>query len=150
MLAAYLAFMALSHFAAAATMDRVARGRGIVPRRVEVLPEPFNPLRWRGFAEDEENYWQGTVGLGRDLVDLVRIPKGPLNGPVARAAQVGAVKTFLWFARFPVVSLREENGRHVVEYRDLRFAHSLRRRPPFLLRVVLSQSGSVERVLFNP
>jgi inner membrane protein len=150
LLAGYIVFMTANHSIAAAMVDRAARGIGIVPRRVEVLPQPFNPLRWRGFVEDGDNYWYGVVAVERGRADLAPIPKGPQNGPVARAAGVGAVKTFLWFARFPVVSLREEGGRQIVEYRDLRFAHGLRRTPPFLLRVVLTPSGSVERVLFNP
>jgi inner membrane protein len=150
LLAGYLAFMTWNHSAAVTMMDRIARSQGIVPSRVEVLPEPFNPFRWRGFVDDGESYWQGIVALERGHAGLVPIPKGPQNGPVAQAAEVGAVKTFLWFARFPVVSLREEGDRHIVEYQDLRFAHSFRRGHPFILRVVLSPSGSVERVLFNP
>ncbi len=147
---AYLAFMAVSHAAAVSTLERVARAQGVVPLRVEALPEPLQPLRWRGFVEDGAQYWHGIVALRDGTPDLVAIPKGPRNGPVARAEEVPAVKTFLWFARFPVVTFREEGARQVVEYQDLRFAHSLRRRPAFLLRVILGPGGVVEQVLFNP
>jgi len=149
-MAGYLSLMAVNHVAAVNTLDRIARTQGIVPRRVEALPEPFTPFRWRGFVEDGETYWQGIVALERGKADLVAISKGPRNGPVARAEEVEAVKTFLWFARFPVVTLREEGARQVVEYRDLRFAHSFRRRPAFLLRVILGPGGVVEQVLLNP
>lgn len=148
--AAYLAFMALNHVAAVSTLDRVARTQGIVPRRVEALPEPFQPFRWRGFVEDGDAYWQGLVALERGEANLVAIPKGPRNGPVARAEEVEAVKTFRWFARFPVVTFRDEGAWQVVEYQDLRFVHSFRRRPAFLLRVILGPGGVVEQVLFNP
>lgn len=150
LVAGYLGFMAVNQFAAVSTLDRVARSQGIVPRRIEALPEPFQPFRWRGFVEDGDHYWQGIVALERGEADLVPIPKGPRNGPVARAEEVEAVKTFLWFARFPVVTFREEGVRQVVEYTDLRFAHSSRRRPAFLLRVILGPGGVVEQVLFNP
>ena len=148
--AGYLGLMAVNHAAAVSTLDRIARAQGIVPRRVEALPEPFTPFRWRGFIEDGEHYWQGIVAVGRGEANLVAISKGPRNGPVARAEEVEAVKTFLWFARFPVVTLREEGARQVVEYQDLRFAHSFRRRPAFLLRVILGPGGVVEQVLLNP
>ena len=148
--AGYLAFMAVNHAAALSTLDKVARGQGILSQRVEALPEPFQPFRWRGFVDDGERYWQGIVALELGRADLVPIPKGPRNGPVARAEEVEAVRTFLWFARFPVVTFREEGARQVVEYQDLRFAHSFRRRPAFLLRVILGPGGVVEQVLFNP
>ncbi|MBI3028128.1 MAG: metal-dependent hydrolase [Candidatus Rokubacteria bacterium] len=149
-MAGYLGLMAVNHLAAVSTLDRIARSQGIVPRRVEALPEPFTPFRWRGFVEDGDTYWQGIVALGRAQGRLTPIPKGPRNGPVARAEEVEAVKTFLWFARFPVVIVREEGARQVVEYQDLRFAHSFRRRPAFLLRVILGPGGVVEQVLLNP
>ena len=148
--AGYLGLMSVNHLVAVSTLDRIARTQGIVPRRVEALPEPFTPFRWRGFVEDGETYWQGIVALERGQADLVAISKGPRNGPVARAEKVEAVQTFLWFARFPVVTVREEGARQVVEYQDLRFAHSFRRRPAFLLRVILGPGGVVEQVLLNP
>lgn len=148
--AAYLGLMAMNHSAAVGALDRAARDRGIVPRRVEALPQPFTPFRWRGFVEEEERYWQGIVALGRGDVDLAAIPKGPRNGSVARAGEVAAVQTFLWFARFPVVAFRDEGGRHVVEYQDLRFAHPFRRRPAFMLRVVFAPGGAIEQVRFAP
>lgn len=148
--AAYLALMALNHLWAVGTLERIARSQGLAPRRVEALPEPFQPLRWRGFVEDGDRYWQGVVALERGEADLVPIPKGPRNGPVAVAETVEAVRTFRWFARFPVVRVREEDGRQVVEYQDLRFAHPFRRRPLFLLRVILGPGGAVEQVLLNP
>ena len=150
LIAGYLGLMAVNHVAAVSTLDRIARAQGIVPRRVEALPEPFTPFRWRGFVEDGNTYWQGIVAVERGQADLVAISKGPRNGPVARAEEVEAVKTFRWFARFPVVTLRADGARQVVEYQDLRFAHSFRRRPAFLLRVILGPGGVVEQVLLNP
>jgi inner membrane protein len=147
--AGYLVFMAVNQVAALDVLERIARSQGIVPRRIEVLPEPFHPLRWRGFVEDHDVYWHGIVALERGRADLSPIPKGPTNGPAARAAEADAVKTFLWFSRFPVVTVREEGPRQVVEYRDLRFAKSLFGRA-FLLRVVLGPDGGVEGVSFRP
>ncbi|MBI4610143.1 MAG: metal-dependent hydrolase [Candidatus Rokubacteria bacterium] len=146
----YLGMMALNHSAAVTRMEELLQSQGVAARRVEALPWPFNPLRWQGFAEDGDRYWQGDVRLWRGGVTLTGLPKGPADGPVARAREHKDVQTFLWFARFPVVALREDGNRAVVEYRDLRFAQSLRSRSPFVLRVLFSPSGEVEQVLFNP
>jgi hypothetical protein len=60
---------------------------------------------------------------------------------VTRANQLPAVETYLWFARFPVVTVREAGGMHVVEYTDLRFQSSVRRRPTFVFRVLFDAQG---------
>ena len=62
------------------------------------------------------------------------------NPYVERADALPATQTYLWFARFPVVSYREEAGRHIIEYIDLRFQSSYRRNP-FVFRVVLNSAG---------
>lgn len=145
----YLGFLGVSQSLAVTRLDQALRAQGVTARRVDALPWPLNPLRWQGFAEDGDKYWAGEIGLWRDPAALAEIPKGPENGPVARARERQEVQTFLWFARFPVVASWNEGDRAIVEYRDLRFSHSIRR-APFVLRVVFAPSGEVERVLFNP
>lgn len=146
----YLGFMGVNRVAAVTSMEQWLRDQGMAPRRVEALPWPLHPLRWQGFAEDGDKYWAGDIRLWRGRIGVTQIPKGPENGPVARAREHKDVRTFLWFARFPVVTAWDEGDHAVVEYYDLRFSHSLRHRAPFVLRVVFSPSGEVERVLFNP
>ena len=148
--ALYLGLMALSQLAAVTSMARLLQSRGVAVRRVETLPAPFNPLRWQGFAEDGDTYWRGDIQLWGRRTSLTAIPKGPENGLTVRARELPDVQTFLWFARFPVVAVWQDGGRSVVEYRDLRFSQSLRSRFPFVLRVIFSPTGEVERVLFNP
>ena len=145
----YLVIAWFNHAAAVTRLDQALRSGGITPRRVDALPWPLNPFRWQGFAEDGDRYWSGDIRLRQGSIALTSIAKGPENGLVARAREHKDVRTFLWFARFPVVDFRQDDGHSVVEYRDLRFAHSLRRSSPFVLRVILSPSGEVERVLFS-
>jgi hypothetical protein len=52
---------------------------------------------------------------------LERVARGPESALVERVRALGPVQTYLWFARFPVVSLREIGDQQVVEFRDLRF-----------------------------
>lgn len=147
--ALYLGLMALNHSVAVTSMARLLEPQGVVPRRVEVLPWPFNPLRWQGFADDGDTYWSGDIQLWRGRTVLTAVPKGPENGLTARAREHADVQTFLWFARFPIVALWEADGRPILEYRDLRFSHSLRGRHPFVLRVVFSPGGEVEQIVFT-
>ncbi|MFQ5897554.1 MAG: metal-dependent hydrolase [Candidatus Methylomirabilia bacterium] len=147
---AYLGFMTFNHVAAVAAMERSVAGHGVSPVRVEALPGPLNPLRWQGLAESGGTYWTGDVQLWGGAVALTAVPKGPDNPLVAAARVHPDVQIFLWFARFPVVSFLEDGGQYVVEYRDLRFAHSLRNRTPFVLRVILSPAGEVVETLFTP
>lgn len=149
-LVAYLGFMTFNHVAAVAAMERTAAHHGVSPVRVEALPDAFNPLRWQGFAETGDTYWRGEVRLWGRPVALTPIPKGLDNPLVAAARAHQDVQTFLWFARFPVVSFLEDGGRYVVDYRDLRFSRSFRKRTPFSLRVILSPRGEVVETLFMP
>jgi len=54
------------------------------------------------------------------------------------------VSVYLWFARFPVIHSREEDGEHVVEFGDSRFTDQGRRGPvPFRFRVVFDAQGKL-------
>jgi inner membrane protein len=147
----YLGAMALSHALALVHLERTAAERRITPLRISALPEPLHPLRWAGFVEDSRHYWHGTVSAWGGPVVLTPSPKPETYPTAAMAAQSSDVKTYLWFARFPALSERVEDGRRILDYEDLRFAHALLGPRPFgRLRVILSASGAVERVLFNP
>jgi len=146
----YLSFMGVNRISAVTSLERVLRDQGVTAPRVEALPWPVNPLRWQGFAEDGDKYWAGEIRLWQGRIALSQIPRGLGNGPVARARERKEVRTFLWFARFPVATSWQDGNHAVVEYRDLRFSLSLRARNPFVLRVVFSPAGKVEQVLFNP
>jgi len=67
----------------------------------------------------------------------------PANEFIARAKELRSVKTYLWFARFPVARYEERNGQHVVEISDLRFFPRPGRPHPFEFRVVFDCEGNV-------
>jgi inner membrane protein len=150
-LGVYLAALAMSHTLAIGHLTQAARDRGIEPLRVSALPAPLNPLRWDGFVEDRIYYWRGPVSALGGSVVLEATAKPDADRTVALAAQSREVQVYLWFARFPALNERVEDGRRILDYRDLRFAYPLRSRDTFgRLRVILSRDGVVERVLFNP
>jgi inner membrane protein len=169
-LVAYLAVAAIAHGAALAQVREAAARSDLVVRRAAALPQPPSPRRWLGLVETADGYAVGRVDLlGAGPVALERVPMGlPGAGSqamlVERVRALAPVRTYLWFARFPVVSLQEIGDNQVVEFRDLRFTSRgwrddamLRRlipllapgrleREPFVLRVVLSPSGAVREV----
>ena len=141
----------MSHTLALGHLTQAARDRSIEPLRVSALPEPLNPLRWDGFVEDRSYYWRGLVSALSGSVVLEATAKPDADRTAALAAQSHEVQVYLWFARFPELSERVEDGRRILDYRDLRFAYPLLSRDTFgRLRVILSRDGVVERVLFNP
>jgi hypothetical protein len=69
-----------------------------------------------------------------------------LNGSpwVEKALDTGGVKFFYWFARFPVVkSVNSRDGRHRVEFMDVRFFLPIIRMP-FVYYVEFDNSGKIQ------
>jgi len=149
-LAAYLAFMGASHALAVSAVRAEAAAAGLEPRAVAALPRPLRPWERLGLVVTDDGYARGTLRLlAREPLRLERLPRGPETDLVRRVEGLPPVRTYLWFARFPVVSLREDGDRRVVEFRDLRFSDRLRGRDPFVLRVVVDASGGVREVRFR-
>ncbi len=78
--------------------------------------------------------------MGQVLKNYLNNNEG--NNIIEKVEKLEIVKTYLWFARFPVVSIKEEGEGFLVEYFDLRF-NSLPPRRPFLLKLILDKSGSL-------
>jgi inner membrane protein len=168
-LVAYLAVAASAHTAALAETRQAAARAALPVRHVAAIPQPPSPRHWLGLAETSDGYAIGRLDVLRpgQLV-LERVSRGPdsvaLQDTVARVGELPPVRTYLWFARFPVVGVREGGDHRVVEFRDLRFtSHGWRDDPvvrrlaplfardridrePFVLRVVLAPTGGVREV----
>jgi inner membrane protein len=168
-LVAYLAVAATAHAAALAETRQAAARADLPVRHLAAMPQPPSPRHWLGLAETADGYAIGRVDLLRPghLV-LDRVSRGPdsvaQREAIARAGELPPVRTYLWFARFPVVGVRESGDHRVVEFRDLRFSsHGWRddpvvrriaplfapdrlEREPFVLQVVLAASGVVREV----
>lgn len=149
-IAAYLAFMGVSHGLAVSTLRTAAQAAGLDPREVAALPRPLRPFEWLGLVVTDGGYARGTIGLlDREPLRLERLPRGPETDLVRRVEALPPVRTYLWFARFPVVTLLEDGDRRIVEFRDLRFTDRLRGRDPFVLRVVVDSQGAVREVILR-
>ncbi len=149
-LAAYFTFMAVNHGMALHRVEEAAQAQGLSLTKAAALPQPFHPFEWLALVETPEFVGQGVVHLFHsEPLTFDRIPRVERDGLVQRLENLPPVRTFLWFARFPVVTIRRENGRQVVEYQDLRFSQRPLGRPLFRLRLFINARGEVEDILFG-
>jgi membrane-bound metal-dependent hydrolase YbcI (DUF457 family) len=142
--AIYLALSGAAQIAARSRVHNFARERGLAVEHLAALPLPPSPLRWSGMIRTPEGVWVARFRL----TDAVKpqyefFADSPPNEYIAKAEGLRSVKTYLWFARFPVARYEEREGLHVVEWSDLRFFPRPGRPHPFEFRVVFDGNGNV-------
>jgi inner membrane protein len=165
--ALYIALCAYNHSWALSLSKGYVRDKGLVAKNVASLPQPLSPFRWANYVETERTIYQGFVNLiGTDRKEkasegnflsrlfpryepLSRLTYDELEAIdnshwVDRALRLEGVRTFYWFARFPVARDKGEvNGNHRVEFFDLRFGAIRGVRRPFLYAVDFDKKGNV-------
>jgi len=163
--ALYIAFCAYNHSWALSLAKSYARQKGMVTEAVASLPQPLSPFNWGNFILTEKKVYEGLVNLiakeersteGGSFFSRFLARYQPVsrlhyrewdrfdNSPwVEKAMGLEGVRTFSWFARFPVVRDRGiVNGNRRVEFFDLRFG-SINGRRPFLYVVDFDGKGNV-------
>ncbi len=135
--------------------------------QIAALPQPASPFRWALYVETGDKVFQGFVDLRRkdlpkpagtqsslfEKLESLYYPPGSIpfqsmdkfpDSPwVARALATEGIKLYYWFARFPVVkSIHSKDGRHRVEFMDVRFFLP-GIRLPFVYYVEMDDSGRV-------
>lgn len=150
-LAAYLGLCTTAHFMALGRVEQFCqthlqdgqgRGRKVVSRAA--LPQPLSPFRWSGLVQTAEGVYQSWFSVLESAPPRFEFfPSDNGNEFARRAAALPDVKTYLWFARFPVARYRADGGLHIVEYSDRRFNSVRNRNSPFVYRVVFNHRGVV-------
>jgi membrane-bound metal-dependent hydrolase YbcI (DUF457 family) len=139
-LVGYLGVCAAAHQTALARVKAFSATKDFVVEAQAALPQPLSPFRWSGLVLTPEGVYQSWFNVfDNESLEFEFFPHAQ-NRFVQRASTLPPVKTYLWFARFPQVSYRNEPDRHVVEYSDLRFRTPYRPYP-FVFRVVLNRDG---------
>ncbi len=166
-LAVYILFCWFQHGEALKEARHFSKGLGEKVIQVAALPQPGSPFRWALYVETKANVYQGFVDLTRkdapepispqssffSRLDSLYYPsrnipfqsweKMPDSPWVKKALTSEGVKFFYWFARFPVVkSVNSTDGRHRVEFMDVRF-YLPGIRLPFVYYVELDDSGQI-------
>ena len=166
-LALYILFCWVQHDQAIKLTKDFSRNLKEEVIQVASLPQPLSPFRWANYVETPNKVYQGFVDFLRKKrpthssasfsffgrLNTIYYPPGGMHyqlweklqeSPwVERALATEGVKFYYWFARFPVVkSVNSKEGRHRVEFMDVRFlVQGIR--VPFLYYVELDDSGKV-------
>ncbi len=165
--ALYIGLCGYNHSRALSLVRNFVREKGLKVENVASIPQPLSPFRWGNYVLTEKKIYVGFVnliGTGEENPDtggsflsrllaryqpIARLQYQALdridNSPwVEKALELEGVKTFYWFARFPVA--RDNgvvNGNHRVEFFDLRFGMIDGFRRPFLYVVDFDGEGEV-------
>ena len=124
--------------------------RGVNPPRelirAEAYPAPLSPFNWMVVSETSDVFY-----LYRDILrggPIESFEKNLSDPFIEAASAVGSVRTYLWFADFPLArSFATPEGQRV-EFFDLRF-YSLPPRRPFLLKVDFDSGGTLKGVTLD-
>ena len=124
---------------------------GAVPLRVAAMPDPVNPLKWRGIVETRGAYVVKDIDLAGDSETHPRVFFKPAADPALEIARRTRVfQDFLRFSQYPLWRVTPdpavENGK-LVEVFDMRFGTPLA--PGFMTRAVVDGSGQVVEASFQ-
>jgi inner membrane protein len=162
----YVSLCAANHLWALSLARAHAHEQGLKARTVAALPQPLSPFHWANFIVTNDTIYRGLVNL---IGNQERVP--PRNGNifsqvwaqyqpvqsltyrswtrnenspwVKRALTLDGVKTYLWFARFPVIRYEKRaDDHHRVTLFDLRFS-AVKGRKPFKYEVIFNSEGAV-------
>ncbi len=108
-----------------------------IPDHPGKYPFPAGPFAWNGFIDDGETYLRAEVDPITGAVAWKQRVRRGADVPEVRAVEgIPDVRTYLWFARFPVVATSRSGGKTTLVFTDLRFGEVPGRRRPFVLRVI--------------
>jgi len=144
-LVVYLGLCSLTHQRALDRVEEFARSVGAVVERQAALPAPPSLGWWSGMVETPTGIYRIAIHLFDPSPPAYRFfPNAEKNFYLEKAEAFPDTQTFLWFARFPWVTYRQENGVHIVQYTDLQFMGVRRdRNLPWTFRVSLDPQGQV-------
>lgn len=151
-LVVYLGVCAVAHHVALRRVEEFAASHHLRVERLGALPLLPSAAHWEGLIRTPDGVWQGRI----DVWDKILSARGDEeatafrffadtapNGYREAAEQLPEVKTYLWFARFPVFRFQERGNHADIEVSDLRFFSRGRRPAPFTFRVTFDTAGHV-------
>ena len=172
-LAAYILFCWFQHGQALGEVRGFSKGLEVKAIQIAAMPQPVSPFRWALYFETEDKVFQGFVDLRRkelpespahqaslfSRLNSLYDPSGSISFHpmeklqnsvwVKKALATEGIRFYFWFARFPVVkSVHSRDGRHRVEFMDVRF-YLPGIRLPFVYFVEFDDSGQIQSEGFS-
>ena len=122
LLAGYIAFAAGMHSIALGQVRQYADEGRINYTNLAALPLPPWPGRWAGLISTPGSVYRIQFNLLGGEVPRLDVYRSITENPYVHSAlALPGVQEFLWFARFPVFTYLERDGRPVVQISDARF-----------------------------
>lgn len=142
---AYIIVCGFAHHAALSRVRAFASGHHIAVEKIGAMPLPPSLLDWNGLILTRDGVYQSDFSLRHSAAPSFRfVADSPPNRFTREAAQLEPVRTYLWFARFPVMRFMTASNQNFVEYADPRFFEGASRRPmPFTFAVAFDSHGKM-------
>jgi membrane-bound metal-dependent hydrolase YbcI (DUF457 family) len=141
--AAYLLTCGTVHHAALERVRGYADAKGLTAISEAAIPLPPSLLHWDGMIRTAQGVYHSRFSLAdAQPAAFAFLADSPPSPVLSQALDLPEVQTYLWFARFPVIRTRVEDGVGIAEFLDVRF--SMRRNqdvPPFTFRVLMDAQG---------
>ena len=108
-----------------------------IPEQRNRFPFPAGPFAWNGIVDDGDTFLRGDVEpFTGSVAWKQRVRRGQDVALAFSVEEIPEVRTYLWFARFPVVQESREGSTRILTFSDLRFGGVPGRRRPFRLQIV--------------
>lgn len=142
---AYIVACGFAHYAAISRVRAFASTSHISAEKTAAIPLPISLLNWNGLVLTDQGVYQSRFSLENSAMpDFRFFADSPQNRYTREAARLEPVRTFLWFARFPVMHFNAVGRENVVEFTDLRFSDGTNRRAmPFTFGVLFDSEGKM-------
>lgn len=162
----YILLCAGNHLWALSLAKNYASRHGLKTENIASLPEPLSPFHWANYIVTPDTVYRGLVNLIGEHQHTADSRSGLLSKILAqyqpigelsyepwrrfdrspwvdRALDLKGVRTFFWFARFPVVRHKKiADGRERVTFFDLRFG-TVQGRKPFSYEAIFDANGEI-------
>jgi membrane-bound metal-dependent hydrolase YbcI (DUF457 family) len=141
----YVLICGFAHRAALARVRSFASSHNLAVEKLGALPLPLSLLEWNGLIETPGGVYQCEFSLLDSAAPAFRfLANSPKNRFTEKAAELEPVRTYLWFARFPVMRYIEHSDMNVVEYADPRFfVEASQETIPFSFEVRFDSQGNL-------
>jgi len=122
-LCAYIGLAAAAHHKAFADVEHFAAAQHLQVESLAALPLPPTLTHWVGLVGTPEGVWRTTFYEPGGAVESTRFYTDAQSCEfIEQARKLRDVQVYLWFARYPVWRIRQQEGRQtVIEISDVRF-----------------------------
>lgn len=140
---AYILAAGIAHHAAITRVREFAAQKHVTAQKIGAMPMPLSFLRWNGLILTRAGVYQSFFALGGPVAQFKFWPNSPPNRFTQEALMLDPVRTYLWYARFPVTHFTSAGGEYFVSYSDLRYFTGERRPMPFTFYVSFDSDGEM-------